>query len=502
MPKSSRILGLPAACAAAIAVMPYAHGATITVDSTADNAVDDGACTLREAMSSAQFNSSSNGDCVAGQAAPVVDLIAFAIPGNGPHVIEATQSVIGNFTESLTIDGSTQPGSVPNSATPQQGGLNGTVAIGISGAGCPGCIPFAFGLSSGEATLRGLAISHFGTVLSQSGAVPVTYRIEGCHIGTDTDGLASTGTQQAFVVAGGTWLIGGTTPAQRNLIVAESGAMFTQSAANVTVQGNLIGTTRNGLAPLPMSGDAIHLRLFAGGSAQIGGADSNSRNVIASASGYGVHLIGFGADGTAMRVVGNHIGVGADGVTPLPNVTAGIRFGANDPPVNGWPLVEGNVIAWNAGPGVIVAGANAVTEIVGNSMHDNGFGIDLDENGPTRNDVDDSDTGANALMNFPEFGYSWNSGQYAIRYRVDTTVANAAYPLRVDFYLAASVDDAEGVQWLGSDTIDAGDAQQWRAINVPGPQGYALAATTTDALGRTSEFTTPDRIFADSFEVL
>ncbi|TXH22302.1 MAG: hypothetical protein E6Q99_09100 [Elusimicrobia bacterium] len=130
------------------------------------------------------------------------------------------------------------------------------------------------------------------------------------------------------------------------------------------------------------------------------------------------------------------------------------------------------------------------------------MGIDLNENGRTPNDADDADSGSNLLMNHPEISaYNWSNGQYTVRYRVDTALANAAYPLRVDFYIAAGVDDPEGAQWLGSELIDAGDAQQWREFTVPGPQGFALAATTTDALGRSSEFTGPDRLFTDSFEV-
>ncbi|HNV08453.1 MAG TPA: CSLREA domain-containing protein [Dokdonella sp.] len=504
MYKMTQKFAAAAIAIAAVALAQYAAAATITVNSIADVSAADGACTLREALQAANTNLAVNGDCVAGQAAPTVDLIAFAIPGSGPHVITPT-GYMGAINETLTIDGMTQPGAVANSATPAQGGLNGTIVIEISGVNCAGCnFPIGLGLTSGEATFRGLAISHFPAPINLASASPATIRIEGCHIGTDVNGLTATGAQNAIGFNSGVWSIGGTTPAKRNLIVAASSAIWTQSAASITVQGNLIGTTRDGLAPLPMSGDAIHLRLLPGGSAQIGGSDTSARNVIGSAGGYGLHLIGFGADGSAFRVEGNHIGVGADGVAPVPNLTGGVRWGTNSPVVNGWPIIgNGNLIAWNAGPAVVVAGGtNAVTEVVGNSMHDNGLGIDLDENGRTPNDPADADSGSNLRMNHPEFDrYDWSNGQYALRYRVDTALANAAYPLRVDFYLAADVDDAEGMQWLGSDTIDAGDAQQWRDFSLPGPQGHALVATTTDALGRSSEFSGPDRLFADSFEL-
>src|SRR5690606_2516669 len=118
------------------------RAATLVVDSIADTSAVDGACTLREALAAA--NNTPVADCGTGQPAPVVDVIAFNIPGTGPHVIKPT-GWLGNVNESLTIDGTTQPGAVPNGATPQQGGLDGTIAIELSGDACPGCsAPFGF----------------------------------------------------------------------------------------------------------------------------------------------------------------------------------------------------------------------------------------------------------------------------------------------------------------------------------------------------------------------
>ena len=85
---------------------------------------------------------------------------------------------------------------------------------------------------------------------------------------------------------------------------------------------------------------------------------------------------------------------------------------------------------------------------------------------------DDADSGSNLRMNHAEFDrYDWSNGQYALRYRVDTQPGFYARML------------------------------QWRDFSLPGPQGHALVATTTDALGRSSEFSGPDRLFADSFEL-
>jgi hypothetical protein len=134
-------------------------------------------------------------------------------------------------------------------------------------------------------------------------------------------------------------------------------------------------------------------------------------------------------------------------------------------------------------------------------MHDNAIGIDIDGNGRTPNDADDADAGPNLRMNHPQLRHvAYAAGQYAITYQADVAVANAAYPLRVDFYLAAAPGDAEGTQWIGSETIDAPEAQAWRELTLAGPGPAALVATVTDAEGRTSEFSAEDRIFANAFE--
>ncbi|MGA9421649.1 MAG: CSLREA domain-containing protein, partial [Rhodanobacteraceae bacterium] len=63
---------------------PAVNAATIMVNSNADTIADDGVCTLREAIASADTNIGSGGspgECVAGEPLPTVDTIAFAIPG-------------------------------------------------------------------------------------------------------------------------------------------------------------------------------------------------------------------------------------------------------------------------------------------------------------------------------------------------------------------------------------------------------------------------------------
>src|SRR5436309_562666 len=86
-----------------------ALASTITVNSTADTAANDGVCTLREAIIAANTNTASGamaGECAAGVAG--LDTIAFAIPGSGVHTITPASS-LPQITEAVLIDGYSQP---------------------------------------------------------------------------------------------------------------------------------------------------------------------------------------------------------------------------------------------------------------------------------------------------------------------------------------------------------------------------------------------------------
>src|SRR5687767_8182520 len=96
--------------------VPPASAATITVNSTTDTVANDGACTLREALTAANTNTASGGmagECAAGSTAPTVDAIGFAIPGAGPHTIQPG-SALPTISEPALIDGYTEPGASPN----------------------------------------------------------------------------------------------------------------------------------------------------------------------------------------------------------------------------------------------------------------------------------------------------------------------------------------------------------------------------------------------------
>lgn len=89
---------------------------TITVNSTADNQANDGACTLREAIVASNTDTASGaavGECAAGSGAG--DLIEFDISGTGLKTIHIS-SGMPTITRTVTIDGYTQTDAVVNNA--------------------------------------------------------------------------------------------------------------------------------------------------------------------------------------------------------------------------------------------------------------------------------------------------------------------------------------------------------------------------------------------------
>ena len=519
----------PLALALLVGVPPL-HAATITVTSTAYGNLADGACNLFEAVLAAN-NNAPNFDCPAGDPPPTVDSIVFEIPGSGVRTI--TQSVALSPTESVIIDGFTQPGASPNTNTPAQGGLNGALRIELV-ATSNANVSATLGVGQ-VLTLRGLVLRD-----ASSAAVFVNggrLDLEGCYVGTSADGLAAAATTPVGVgLAGVAALrIGGTAPAQRNLFggLAESAIRALTGTPDSVVAGNLFGTDRTGLVALPIGGAAIDVRIGAGlDNLRIGGPTVAERNVFGAAALQAIRINAVGNDvppelvGDGVLVQGNYIGVGVDGSTPIPNATiaslpvgstrSAVRYGSlatstGRARIGGTAAGEGNLIAFNGGPGIELSGSGVTAEAIGNVIVGNdGLAIDLGENGPdgpTANDPGDADPGgANRYQNFPQFSRylftpgAGSAGTVEVDLVVDSATAHSDYPLRVDVYEALAT---QALRHLGATVIDATDAGQTvtRSFAVAADP-RAVVATATDAAGRTSELSPPfpDRVFADGFE--
>src|SRR2546423_1433421 len=311
-----------------------------------------------------------------------LDNISFNIPGSGVRTITpATELPV--ITSPVTIDGYTQPGAGANTLASGNNAvllieLNGA-SVGHSGSG------LTFGSNAPGSTVRGLVINRF---------------------------------------------------AGHGILVQSNGN---------TVAGNFIGTNASGTGALGNSLDGISVQAS---SNTIGGMTTTARNVISANGRHGISLGGgavvaqnnmvqtnfIGTDATGIRLLGN----GGDGVfatSATNNTIGGTITRAGNPPAN--------VIAGNASCGVGVdAGATGLA-IKGNSIHSNGgLGIDLNRDGPTRNDISegDADTGPNLLQKYPiltVFGAFGNPAQVQVNLRFKST-PNTTY--HVEYF---SNDDYE-----------------------------------------------------------
>lgn len=514
-----------------LAAPSAASAATFTVTTTADT----GAGSLRQAIA----DSNANG-------ATVADDIVFAIPGTGPHVITVA-SPLPTITGLVTIDGSTQPGWVANTNTPDQGGLNGNLAIELSSsqttANTIGLL-IAAGTTLGTHTVRGIAITRFARAISASGSAGLV--VEGCHIGADVSGtnVPSVMAVGISLAEGGASVvgavrIGGLLPAQRNLLAGSSGTTGTgvaiiasgfEATGSLLVQGNLIGTDRTGTeargwrSGVSVAGYRIGQENPAG--VVIGGNTAAARNLI---SGNRETAVGIGNGAGSIgphrvTVQGNWIGTDVSGLAALPNGSnpathaAILRTQGISVPfrslVGGTGPGEGNLIAFNNAVAVRVSGVAAqaeqgTLEVVGNEIRANtGLGIDL-FNVARANDPGDGDNGPNRALNWPVIvsGTRIGADRFDLTFRQDTLPANATFPITVRFY-RADLNRNEGVAEIGSATVTAAQAQAVLPVtlNLPPAQVGAVAyitAVAIDAAGNTSEFSDPadfDRIFRDGYE--
>lgn len=410
--------------------------ATIVVTGTGDAVAADGVVTLREALTAASTNAAS-GDANAGD--PGLDRIEFNILGTGVHTITlATTSPLNvgrdSADEPVLIDGYSQPGAAANT-NPIGAADNAVLKIEIrsSGTNTP-----AVGLSvrSGGNTIRGLAVGGFsfaGIVLTEDSRFPLGGNvIAGDFIGTDASGTAAVpnGTGVSGISPGNT--IGGTSPADRNLISgnAGDGLNFVNSnalLAGPVIRGNFIGTDATGLLALGNGGAGISIEGFTG--ATIGGAAAGARNVIAASGGYGI-------DGVFNHAViqGNYVGTGITGNTPLFNPTVpnnadlrgGIRDNVPNITVGGTAAGAGNIVA-SQGEGIAIGSNSAPSGdalIQGNAVGTNfdgtavlgnvGYGITVSSPGATI-----GGTAAGAANVVANTAFSFGTAGYGINFIPD-----------------------------------------------------------------------------------
>ena len=268
------------------AILPGA-GTTIVVNSTDDEddrQPDNGMTTLREAINLANY-------------LPGKDAIAFNIPGPGPHTIRPA-SGLPRITETVVIDGYTQPGAQP--ATDDQ-----TAVIMIEVDGSLAGSSDGLYIVARTTTIRGLCINRFRS-----------------------DDHAWGGNQ--IVIAGG----GGS-----------------------QIEGNYIGTDPTGTISYYESGHYdVQLRGIVSNSEDnnIGGTSPAARNVISGFAGEGIYVGRYDtyAVGAGTRIMGNYVGTDATGTAALTNDTGVWLDGCHDVVIGGTTPGAGNLISGNVDAGV------------------------------------------------------------------------------------------------------------------------------------------------------
>ena len=324
-------------------------GTVTSVQALISNPGADGHISLREAITAAN---ASGG----------IDYIYFditAAPVGGVHTITVTGGALPLITDTLFIDGWSDPDYI---ATPVIE-LNGNATVG-------GLTLWA---GSSGSTLRGLIINRFnsdGLLISNSN----NQKIQGNWIGLDATGTASSanGARGVAVFNSSGNQIGGTTAAQRNVIAGNTRQSISFDAVTAsTIAGNYIGTDAAGTGDLNgttpnTEQSGVYLNNAIGN--VIGGTTAAARNVISGNNHYGIELVGASSANNLLQ--GNYIGTNAVGAAALGNVSGGVTLwgsGAGNI-VGGTADGAGNVISGNLGIGIQVANGSTGTTIQGNTI--------------------------------------------------------------------------------------------------------------------------------------
>ncbi|NJO05353.1 MAG: CSLREA domain-containing protein [Chloroflexaceae bacterium] len=223
-----------------------------------------------------------------------------------------------------------------------------------------------------EAGLGNVVAGNLGTGIAIVRSRATGNIIQGNLIGTGRDGIEENGNTGAGIAlegaAGNT--IGGTASSARNIIAANNTGIVLRnsSTTDTVIQGNAIGVDATGSAMLGNSNGGIVLNGVVENS--IGGVVPEARNIIAGNTGSGIIIMGSNA--TRNRVQGNYIGTDQAGGIALGNSEHGVVVEAPGNLIGGTDAGTGNVLSGNRRSGVRIANATAE----GNQIQGNRIGTD------------------------------------------------------------------------------------------------------------------------------
>ena len=392
------------------------EGRTLPSTFTVVNTADSGPGSLRQAILDANAAAGTN-------------TIAFNIPGAGVHTITPT-TALPTITAPVTIDGYTQPGTRPNTLA---SGDNAVLLIEIDGEHLSDGLTVA----ASDTTVRGLVLNRFAPGTSVTGAIRLDTgsgaRIVGDFLGTDPTGATARPNGVGVLLGefgfpsptGAT--IGGTAPADRDVISGNDTGLFFDLKSTATVEGDYIGTDPTGTIAVG-NGEGVVLNTS---SNTIGGAAPGAGNVISGNTGDGIAISGgaevvqgnlIGTDVTGTRALGNgtkRTGIGGYGVSVTQGATGTIIGGTapgarnvisanaaggiflHSDQTTGTVVagnligtdVTGNVALGNAGPGVFISTSpgntiGGTTAAARNVISGNGTGVAISDRGADHNVVE------------------------------------------------------------------------------------------------------------------
>ncbi len=420
-------------------------------------------------------NTGATGTTIGGTSAAARNVISNNANA-GVDVEESDVAVLGNY---IGLD-ATGMLAVPN------GYFGVTVENGASGVTIGGTVAGSGNVISGN-TSENIFITGLGTTANAVLGNTIGLNVAGAPLGNAYSGVfLDTGTSGTT--------IGGTSAAARNVISGNNNGVHVYGSSDL-IRGNFIGTSADGTSAPGGQDDGIDLF---GADNTVGGTVSGAGNVISGNLTDGIQI-----DNPAMGnvIVGNLIGLTADGSAALPN-SVGVYYqdaGGNNV-VGGTDPASANTISGNAAAGVQfysqVNGGSALWLQAEGNGNDTYFGHDATVLGsvgyaPSYSadagqafSFDGSGDGAVEVPSFPNIGTAFY-GQFTVEAWVQvnasgqdaTILSNETYPGPNGFGYALRQDAADhfvfGVGNLGSDqTVESSTTL------VPG-QWYHIVAVDT-----------------------
>jgi hypothetical protein len=272
-----------------------------------------------------------------------------------------------------TINGYSQTGAAVNTSATAD---NAIITIEINGSGVSSPHQALLLNSTGD-LVEGLSIANY------SGNGIVSYgagnQITGNFLGIKPVGTGANVTgADVWLTSGGSQIVGGATPATRNVIGGATWGLLLVGGSSEKVEGNLIGTNQAGTAastPALTYGVIIQ----SGTSNVIDGTTAAARNVI-SGTDRAVYLYEAGTSGTGTNgnvVEGNYLGTDVTGTAAIPNNFGVMDSGTGPNTIGGTVAGAGNLISASYSDGVFLGAANQActgVKVQGNEIGTNAAG--------------------------------------------------------------------------------------------------------------------------------